>query len=340
MKNGNLNDKYPALPSAVFGKDLEHSKIAHGYDWIIVHDDFPKEACTILGRWLRGFQWRLGTVTHSPAFAWLPVDTGSCRGGLVIRLLDIGNDDRGRPHCLRVEGLWIDSGTMQKHTELWKVGLNSDSWPEDPLLETSNPSVTLKSVDIGKDLLEQLSSKQVQNSLKSVLIYANDSVILTDSIKNNSVCIPVVSSSVSPLLIASKQQSQKKINARVPGTRVSQNYNKIEWKPPKSRRRLLVTITVISFIINIIMAIVTVTFFFENKTLRTRFETFQIKEEENLLRIEEVQETAKQSQSIVNAAEHVVPLLEDCATFLKSTKSTEYEAFIKFLNFIRDNVGK
>ncbi len=79
----------------------------------------------------RRFEWSLATAEpHEPAWViWnFPSDDGAESRLMVGRILDVGRDDQGRPHTLRIEAALVDPPELETAAAL----INDQAWPKAP----------------------------------------------------------------------------------------------------------------------------------------------------------------------------------------------------------------
>ena len=131
------------VPAAIFGKPQKPFAVPLSYSLMATHPDLPPSAGERV-LWVgRHFQWsaRRGEAILEPCFAYMPLDEPG--RGLCLRLRDMGPDDRGRPHCLRVEGAYLRN--MQQLTPVTAVArlLTPSAWKTAPDPESSQPTCHL-----------------------------------------------------------------------------------------------------------------------------------------------------------------------------------------------------
>jgi hypothetical protein len=130
------------FPACVFGKTDNANLTRTTYRILYRHKDFSEEALRIFNQVRKSFNWRCGgTQQFDPCYAYWPIGpfNGPCTAptagnpvesstGLSFRFLDMGRDNFGRPHTLRMEAVLV-AGDSWESTRIY---IGSASWPTAP----------------------------------------------------------------------------------------------------------------------------------------------------------------------------------------------------------------
>lgn len=107
------------FPTAVYGKSGEGGKVPEGYRWLERSGGFPDPVFAWADKYAKSFQWvsKAGKSFYEPVTAWVPLG-GREGGGLFFQILDAGDDDRGRPHTLRMKAAYVPPEAIEDNPDL------------------------------------------------------------------------------------------------------------------------------------------------------------------------------------------------------------------------------
>lgn len=90
-----------------------------GYRWLERSGGFPDPAFAWADKYAKSFQWvsKAGKSFYEPVTAWVPLG-GREGGGLFFQILDAGEDDRGRPHTLRMKAAYVPPEAIEDNPDL------------------------------------------------------------------------------------------------------------------------------------------------------------------------------------------------------------------------------
>ncbi len=93
---------------AIYGKTGRKGPIPEGYKWFYIDEGFSKEALKKADECAHSFQWLSSTdiTQYNQVKCWIP-NIDNTKDGLFLRFLDVGEDDRKRPHTLRIEAYYF-----------------------------------------------------------------------------------------------------------------------------------------------------------------------------------------------------------------------------------------
>lgn len=131
------------FPLIIYGKLVLPSRLPHEYRVLASHPG----TCAALVRAIEeipgGFGWSgASAAPHSPCFAFIR------RAGhdVVLRLLDVDQDDTGRPHCFRMEAALVEDSALTADDHLLAGLLRPQAWPLQEV-QIVNPAVVTLCAD-------------------------------------------------------------------------------------------------------------------------------------------------------------------------------------------------
>lgn len=114
-----MSEMFQYFPTAVYGKSGDSGKVPEGYRWLERSSDFPDSAYDWADKYAKSFQWvsNASKSLYEPVTAWVPLD-GREGGGLFFQFLDAGDDDRGRPHTLKMKAAYVPPESIKDNPDL------------------------------------------------------------------------------------------------------------------------------------------------------------------------------------------------------------------------------
>lgn len=110
--------------AAAFGKKRPFLPgLIREYELLARNDQFPERARSVLKLIGKAFSWVSSDKRHSACYGAWTWDDG---GALLTRFIDEGNDDVGRPHLLRVDGVYLPNAAT---IEALAAFLTPSAWP-------------------------------------------------------------------------------------------------------------------------------------------------------------------------------------------------------------------
>ncbi len=129
------------FPGACYGLDQTErtGHLVRDYRILYAAAGFPSEAETALNEMARGVEWKSDgePEVYPPCFALWP--TGD--GVLAIRLRDVGRDDQGRPHVIRIEAAYINDRVILDDPGRLAGFLDNSAWPPSGWDWKENPAI-------------------------------------------------------------------------------------------------------------------------------------------------------------------------------------------------------
>ncbi len=116
-----------SVPVAVFGKPSDPGPIPRAYGLLICNPALSG-ATQLLNRIAAGFKWKAATSGAGRlCFGFWPWDGGS----IVLKILDAGRDDRGRPHTLRIYACLFSPGSPVTAAVISGL-MQAEAWGDEP----------------------------------------------------------------------------------------------------------------------------------------------------------------------------------------------------------------
>lgn len=154
-------------PAFLYGKTAAKSRVPQDYRVLAEHSRFTAADVRILERIPGGFAWSASRQgKHATCFAYVRLE----RCDAVLRLLDIGFDDQGRPHCLRMEVARLDEAAGPTDERTIAALLTAAAWPESPIEITAEPVVDFRATEPDVTVVELLTARRRDGRNGSVLI--------------------------------------------------------------------------------------------------------------------------------------------------------------------------
>ncbi len=168
-----MSEMFQYFPTAVYGKSGDSGKVPEGYRWLERSSDFPDSAYDWADKYAKSFQWvsNASKSLYEPVTAWVPLD-GREGGGLFFQILDMGYDDRGRPHTLRMMAAFVSAEAIRDNPDLLLLLLLASSQGVDSDAPIEYPSAVSPEI---KNQLDEFRTALRQSNLD----LANHAVLLT-----------------------------------------------------------------------------------------------------------------------------------------------------------------
>lgn len=321
-----MNDKRCYLPTAIFGKFMNAGKVPEGYRWLDKQDGFPESVFVLAEKYAKSFQWisKAGTSIYKPVTAWIPL-SGRERIGLFLQFLDAGDDDRGRPHTLRLKAAYVPPEAVRDNNDILLFLLVTDQG-----VDSDSPVITPSAISQEEyDNLEGFRAFLQQANLN----LANQAVLLTSEPDTFSFRPPhsikvINRSSWSLIQEIPAVQSLEATHSELPKKQIPTSHKTI---PPKSsKKNMTKKIVALSLAANIILLICMQNFYERINNLNNEISQLNNKIEKMG---KENQELKKENQELNTEK---IKWRKEYAGEKANKKIEELEKEIKRLNLIRN----
>lgn len=154
-------------PAFLYGKTTAKSRVPQDYRVLAENSRFTAADVRTLQRIPGGFSWNASRQgMHAPCFAYVRLE----RSAAVLRLLDVGFDDQGRPHCLRMEAARLDETADANDDRTLASLLTAAAWPETPVEIGAEPVVEFRPAEPDGAVLELLAARRRDGREGSLLV--------------------------------------------------------------------------------------------------------------------------------------------------------------------------
>lgn len=155
------------LPVVIYGKLTVTGRVPQGGRILSKHSTATAAVVRAIEAIPDGFGWAEDiSGKHAPCFGFAQV------GGshVVLRLMDVGKDDQGRPHCFRLEAALLSGDCSSADSSILAALLSPAAWPRDPIDPIGEPIATLQQVPPEPRLLEAIATQCRNQPVPSILV--------------------------------------------------------------------------------------------------------------------------------------------------------------------------
>ena len=159
------------LPLLVFGKQPSAGQMPDSYINIIRHEAFNNDVMDIIQKIKNGFTW--ASTKDDEVFAdcfgfWAFQEKENLKA-LIIRFLDQGEDNRGRPHSLRIEAAILDNKEFLESGHLLAGLLTEWVWTNRQTYQGGSDTIDLEPAEDPDEKLILAINAQLAHSEKPFL---------------------------------------------------------------------------------------------------------------------------------------------------------------------------
>jgi hypothetical protein len=221
------------LPAAVYEKKVDQSDKTPGqYRWQRRDAAFPDVALKIADDWCQRFQWNVAQEqAHEPVAMWLILGPQGRDGVLMLRFLDIGQDDRGRWGTLRLEAAYSTSDWQECSPNLPAIFLAQAVKHESLLCEITGTKMTLDDNALDSEEIKRIVGATA-NTVKTVILASHDFGGFSLSGSQGLLLMDAgtwAPTQIQPLVSVASSKSEKPQSVKSPTTLVS-------WSRKKKKR--------------------------------------------------------------------------------------------------------